>query len=377
MASATSAMEFRLLRAALARKRGTVTLAIVAVAIGAMVASALLHVSGDVSRKLTRELRSLGPNLLVVPDSPVATTGAPSGVAAFLDERAARERLAAVGLEGVPMLYVMARAGGRPIQVIGTNLPAARKLHPGWNVAEGNHRALIGVRLMRRLSVAPGGTLALAFAEGGARTVPLDASLESGTADDEALFVPLADAQAWSGKAGKASLIQSRVEGGTRAAAAVESTLEKGGGLRVISLKALSATEAGLLDRMRRLMALVTIAALVAAGLAAFGTLTDLALDRRRDIALMKALGARRRDVVRQFAAEAIAIGLIGGVAGWALGVLMAEVIGKQVFHAAIALRWDVPVIVLGLSLAVAGLASLGPIRLALGIEPAAALKGD
>ena len=58
-------MEARLLRGALWRKRGTAGLAVLAVAIGASVASALLHVQGDVSRKLTRELRSLGPNLLL------------------------------------------------------------------------------------------------------------------------------------------------------------------------------------------------------------------------------------------------------------------------------------------------------------------------
>src|SRR6185436_2755758 len=62
-----SAMERRLLGAALWRNRGVAGLAVLAVAIGSSVAAALLHVSGDVSRKLTRELRALGPNLLVVP----------------------------------------------------------------------------------------------------------------------------------------------------------------------------------------------------------------------------------------------------------------------------------------------------------------------
>jgi putative ABC transport system permease protein len=385
-------MELRLVRAALARRRGTVMLAIVAVAIGASVASALLHVSGDVSRKLSRELRALGPNLLVVPAPaegehkagarPATAYGTGEGrtalgAAEFLDERATRRRLDTAKLGGVPLLYVVARVEYRPVQVIGADLVAARALHPGWSVEPGEHRALIGVRLMRRLGATQGGRLGLTFAGGAVHDVILDASLEAGTADDEALWIPIADAQQWSGHAGQASLFQARVAGGTEAAEAMARTLESGGGLRVIPLKALSNTEAGLLERMRRLMALVTISALVAAGLAAFGTLTDLALERRRDIALMKALGARRRDVVRQFAAEALAIGFIGGVAGWLLGVLMAEVIGKEVFHAAIALRWDVPLAVIALSLLVAGLASLGPIRLALGIEPALALKGD
>ncbi|MEK7329302.1 MAG: ABC transporter permease, partial [Candidatus Eisenbacteria bacterium] len=128
---------------------------------------------------------------------------------------------------------------------------------------------------------------------------------------------------------------------------------------------------------MRRLMALVTVAALVAAGLCAFGTLTDLALERRREIALMKALGATPGDVVRLFVAESLAIGALGGLGGWLLGVLFAQVIGREVFHSAVALRWDVPLIVLALAMGVAIVAGLGPIRLALAVEPAPVLKGD
>jgi hypothetical protein len=47
------------------------------------------------------------------------------------------------------------------------------------------------------------------------------------------------------------------------------------------------------------------------------------------------------------------------------------------VFHSAVTLRADVPLIVMALALAVSALAGLGPIRLALGVEPAPVLKGD
>jgi putative ABC transport system permease protein len=128
---------------------------------------------------------------------------------------------------------------------------------------------------------------------------------------------------------------------------------------------------------MRRLMTLVTIAALISAGLCAFGTLTDLALERRREIALLKALGATPAEIVRQFALESLAIGAAGGVAGWLIGAFFAQVIGRTVFESAIALRPDVPLAVLALATLVAVIAGLGPIRLALAVDPARALKGD
>jgi putative ABC transport system permease protein len=357
------------------------------------VASALLHVSGDIGRKVTRELRTLGPNLLVVPPTaePAADEAGAAGpaeaVATFLDEALVRDRLARAGLDGVPLLYSIATLGGQRVTVIGAGLDAVRRLHPEWRLAPdapgaaqdaSTATALVGARLRERLGVAPGAALELRRPDGrSALRVTVAGVLTAGSAADEAIWVPLAAAQALAGVPGRVSLAQARVDGGAGVAAAVAATIEQGGGVRALVLHALSATEGRLLERMRRLMALVTIAALIAAGLCAFGTLTDLALERRREIALMKALGATPGDVVRLFAAESLAIGGLGGLAGWLLGVGFAELIGRQVFHSAVALRADVPLIVMALALTVAGLAGLGPIRLALAVEPAAALKGD
>ena len=366
-------MEARLLAAGLTRRRGMVALAVLAVAIGCSVASALLHVSGDVSRKLTRELRSLGPNLLLTAGGHPAAGGTTS----YLDERLARERLAAAGVTGAALLLVSARIDGRPVQVVGGDLAALRRLHPSWEIAPGPHDSFMGARLMSRLGAHEGDPLTVEFAGSRRLTRAAGARLDAGGGDDEAWWIPLADAQELADLKGRVSLVEVRIDGGEREAEAAVAVLERGGGARALVLHALSATEAGLLDRMRRLMALVTVAALFAGGLCAFGTLTDLALERRREIALMKALGASTRDVVRQFAAESLAIGLAGGILGWLIGLFFAEVIGKTVFHSAIAVHWSVPPQVLGLALLVAGVAGLGPIRLALAVQPAVALKGE
>src|SRR5205085_8320438 len=109
-------MELRLLRAAVGRRRGTVALAVLAVTIGASVASAMLHVTADVSRKLSSELRALGPNLLVLPSEGAPADPRHASGSAWLDASDARARLAAAGIDGLPLLYVVASAGGRPLQ---------------------------------------------------------------------------------------------------------------------------------------------------------------------------------------------------------------------------------------------------------------------
>lgn len=379
MARRDARLERRLVVASLWRQRGSVALAILAVAIGASVAAALMHLSSDIGRKLTHELRALGPNLLLVPGEPGGVSPAATGTLGYLDVADATRRLSEAKVRGACLLYVAATAdaGDRAIEipVIGAPLDGVRELHPAWRVAAGPAATLVGARLAERLGGAARAPLTLRC---GTRTlqVPAPARLEAGGPDDEALWIPLEDAQRLARLPGRASLAQARVEDPHAARRAVTS-LERGGGMRALTLHALSETEAGLLARMRRLMALVTAAALLAAGLCAFGTLTDLALERRRDIALLKSLGASRADIVRLFVSESLAIGLLGGIFGWMIGVLFAELIGGTVFHAGISLRPDVPAVVVALSLAIASLAGLGPIGLALAVEPAAALKGD
>ncbi len=370
MADARTVMEVRLLWASLWRRRGTAALAALAVAIGASVAAALMHVSGDVGTKLTHELRSLGPNLLLTPS---ATSTRP-----YLDESLVHARLAGADVRGMPVLYATALAGGHAIPVAGADLAALVRLHPSWKRRGSPTGAQAGASLARRFALAPGSELHLTD-PAGARTlaVKVGGVFEAGGSDDEALWLPLADVQALAARTGQVSLVQVRVDGGLSAVERAAAALERGGGIAALPLHALSATEQGLLDRMRRLMLLVTLAALVAGALSAYGTLTDLALERRREIALLKAIGAPRRRIIGRFLAESLAIGLAGGIAGWVIGAAFALFIGRQVFHATLALQPGVPPVVVSLAVLIALLAAAGPIRLALAVEPARALRED
>src|SRR5437763_1787808 len=81
--------------------------------------------------------------------------------------------------------------------------------------------------------------------------------------------------------------------------------------------------EGQILSRVQGLMLLITLAALVAAALAVSAAMATALMERRREIGLMKALGASGGSVARVFHAEAAMLALLGGCMSFAQSMLL------------------------------------------------------
>src|SRR5207247_6972259 len=77
-------------------------------------------------------------------------------------------------------------------------------------------------------------------------------------------------------------------------------------------------------------MVMVAIASisLLVGGIGIMNIMLASVLERTREIGVRRAIGARQRDVVRQFLIETTIISLSGGVAGILLGVGLSQLIG-------------------------------------------------
>src|SRR5260370_8393825 len=63
--------------------------------------------------------------------------------------------------------------------------------------------------------------------------------------------------------------------------------------------------------------------------------MTNVAMERKNDVGLMKAIGGSVRRVLRLFLAEAALLGLAGGLIGAAAGIFLSIGLGKAVFGVA------------------------------------------
>jgi putative ABC transport system permease protein len=135
--------------------------------------------------------------------------------------------------------------------------------------------------------------------------------------------------------------------------------------------------EGNILTRVRTLLWLVTFAALLASALAVGASAAASVLERRTEIGLMKALGAGSALVGVLLAAEQLLLALVGGGIGYALGIVLARILGERIFGFAPAPKLFVLLIILALAALITLLGSAFPLRRASRYDPAPILRGE
>jgi putative ABC transport system permease protein len=131
-----------------------------------------------------------------------------------------------------------------------------------------------------------------------------------------------------------------------------------------------------ILGRIRGLIFWTIALILVLSMLGVLASMAALAMERSRDVGLMKALGGSIPRIMRLFLAEAGTLGVLGGTIGFLAGIVLARWIGGRVFGVAISPRLEVFPVTIALTVVVA-LAGALPLRLLGRVRPAEILRGE
>ena len=367
-AAHTSMFLRMLVRAALLR-RGRALAALWAMIVAAAVATAMLNLYEDVQAKLGREFRSYGANIMVV-----GRGGASLPASALTQvESVLRGR----GVASPFALIVGRRHDDQPLVVAGVDFNRVRQLDRWWSVSawpSGTGQALIGIRA--KPEIAPQGQAFDLTFRGRSIHLRPAGTVRTGAAEDSRIFISLSDLVAWTGV--QLSTIEVAAYGSPQEIAGIMSELSQSlPAAEVRPVRQILEAEVRVLGKTRSTLLAATALIILTAALCVVSTLMGWVFDRRRDFAIMKALGASARLLNGFFAAEAAVLGAGGALIGFAAGIGIAAWIGRVNFHAAVTPRFSILPMVMAGSIVVTLLSAIVPISSLRRIQPAAILRGE
>lgn len=425
---------FKVLLKSFKQRKKRILLAVMAVVMGASLASALINIYLNINEKVGKELRSFGPNIMVEPKSDelqltIAGEALDSyGSRNYISEKELFKlkkifwKYNIVGF--APYLSIPVKAGpdGQKVVLTGTwfakeiNVPGeefktyktgVKTISPWWKVngrwiadPGDKTKAMVGVTVAEKFKLKPGDRFTVAYGDK-KQQLQVAAVVDAGGSEDKQIFVNLPVAQDMAGLADKVAQVKvsamivpeddfSRRDPKTMSpkefekwyctpyiSAIVKQIEEVFPDADAEPIGQIAQAEGNMLSKIKLTVLLVTAIALGASALGVTTVMTTNVMERRKEIGMIKAIGAPNLQVALLFTGEAAAVGLTGGITGFIIGLGLAKVIGASVFAAEIKPEITVLPITLGIALAVALIGSVIPVRRAVATEPVVVLRGE
>jgi putative ABC transport system permease protein len=420
-------MFVRLVYESFRRQKRRKLLAGAAITLGVTVATAMIAVATDIGDKINRELRTIGANLVVTPqeDSLDVEIGGvnlkPPTDGAFLSEADLPKIKGTFWHNNItgfaPMLpvNVVVEDGGKRqnVTLLGTYFAkqlafgaeqfttGVRSTHPWWRVSgawpeDSSSNVLLGERLANRMGSKAGDEIKL-----GGQKLRVSGILSTGGTEDDEIVTPLGLAQQILGRPGAVRRVYVSALTKPEDAFARRDPKSLSGAIydrwyctpypqaiafqlaeaiphsHAEQIRQVSQNEGAVLTRIEGLIFLITLAALFASALAVSAAMATTIFERRAEVGLMKALGAGKLAVASIFFAEATLLALIGGLAGFAIGTVLAHQIGHSIFNSQISIPPVLLPVILAIAVMVTFAGSAAAIRRAVGLDPVFALRGE
>lgn len=129
-------------------------------------------------------------------------------------------------------------------------------------------------------------------------------------------------------------------------------------------------TEGAVLRKIDGVVGILAAAAIVAACLSVLGTMTASVVDRRKEVGLLKALGATNGAVAALFVGEALLLAVPGSLLGYLIGLVSAKSMSAALFGSAVPGSGVVYLVTLATALAIVALGIAWPLRRVVALEP-------
>ncbi len=398
-------MFWRIVRRLVTANRGRLFVILLALGAGAAVTSALLNLQIDTKRRITTEFRAFGANVFLTPRDSNSNELQPGErtLDAAIYQRIPRGNGYDV-VAAAELLYGIVQVSPWDVRLqvaharrtmsavlVGYQLSGneLNEIFPSTILAEPQGRVLMGVEPGIRVSTCElGEQLATRLGVQVQQFVEVQAHGSSvlcniarirrfGGPEDGQILMWLDAAQELLRQPGRLTAIALRVPGNPRSVQQYLATLQSSlPDVEVRPIRQFTEGEAKIYYRISSLLNVTVVIVLLLTGLCVMAAMTNVAMERRNDVGLMKAIGGATRRVLRLFLAEAALLGLAGGMMGAAAGIFLSIWLGKQVFGVAAQPRLIVYPVAVALTMIVAILSAY-PLRRLAGVRPASVFRGE
>jgi len=312
-------------------RKGRFIFTLLGITIGIASFVTLLSLGSSLKDEVKRQAGELGANLVVTPKGWCAyeqisvLTGEQLPEAIPFDE--VKKISALKGLKAVPYLTEKTAYKNSPVPVIGI-LPEEMKVFKGWETgsgsyfAEQNERAVVigsGIAQQFKFNLQDEITIR------GERFPVKGILIETGSKDDIAVFIPLSVAQKLYGVGDKVSFIAIKVDDISKIDEYIQK-IQDTSNVAVVSDKQLLKSVLSIVGTVSLTLQLIAVVAILAAAFGIINTMMTAIHERKREIGILQAIGAKQTTVFNIFLLESGLYGLLGGIIGVGIGLAFSSV---------------------------------------------------
>ncbi|MBQ7561200.1 MAG: FtsX-like permease family protein [Synergistaceae bacterium] len=395
-------MYIKMVTSSLIRRASRLIIAVLAIAIGATILSGLVTIYYDIPEQLGREFRSYGANLIILPRGEAKITRE------TLDSL--KNLIGINKLVGIaPYRYQTVKINEQPYIIAGTELDQAQKNSPFWYIegswadSRENLQVMIGHEIAETLNLKLGDSFTVQGVKYGEQAQASGQNLSAvenqkrdlarqnfhksftvrgivstGGAEEGFIFADIDMLNNLIGDTFRADVIECSVIADSQELEKISAKIEHDlPDLQPRAVRRLTQSQDIVLGKLQALVLLVTVVVLIITMISVYTTMMAMVAERRREIALKKALGAENKFVMSELLGEGVLLGFIGGALGVWLGFEFAQRVSLNVFGRAINFQWALIPVTIIIFIAITVMASIIPVRKVMDIHPAIVLKGE
>jgi putative ABC transport system permease protein len=307
------------------RRRSRFAFTLLGITVGIASLVTLLSLGTGLEKEVRKQADVLGAHLVVTPKGWCAYEQISVLTGETLPEAipdADVKKIASIkGIQALPYLTQRTAIQNQPVPVVGI-LSREMKVYKKWEIGKGEYRldekgVVVGHGIAKQFKLSVDDVVSIRRKDFRIRGI----LAEVGNRDDLAVYLDLPIAQALYGVGDKVSFVSVKVDDISQIDKYILE-IQETANVAVVSDKQLLKSVLGIVGAVGNALQLIAAVAILAACFGIVNTMMTAIYERRREIGILQALGAKRKTIFSLFLAESGFYGLSGGLLGVVAGFL-------------------------------------------------------